>query len=39
MHSFLFCRRRGGGVEDRLEVKDIGLGSLKPKVSLEEISQ
>ena len=37
MLSFLFCL--GGGVEDGLEVRDICLGSLESKVSLEEVCQ
>ena len=39
MLSFLFCRCGGGGVEDGLDVKDTGLGSLESNVLLEEMSQ
>ena len=31
-----FCRRRGGGVEDGLEMKDTAVGSLETNVSFEE---
>ena len=37
--SFFFCRRGGGGVEDGLEMKDIGSGTFESRVSLEESSQ
>ena len=39
MLSFLFYRRGGGVVEDGLEMKDSGLGSLEVNMSLEEMHQ
>ena len=39
MLSFPYCRRGGGGVEDRLEMTDTGLGPIESNVSFEEISQ